>query len=102
MKGNALVPKLALKWVHASGFTLEKLEVSPDCKLVVETSLSNVTPGLKLEFKGNDANKADLSFTYSAPAATVTGEFDISGFSGANASISGGHGAFVSNTFYSE
>mmetsp|Transcript_20908 Transcript_20908/g.28767 ORF Transcript_20908/g.28767 Transcript_20908/m.28767 type:complete len:272 (-) Transcript_20908:252-1067(-) len=95
LKGNALVPKLALKWAHPSGFTLEKLEVASDCKLVVETSLSNLTPGLKLEFKGNDSNKADLSFTYSAPAATVTGEVDFANFSSANASISGGHGAFT-------
>jgi hypothetical protein len=88
-------PKIALKWPHASGFTLEKLELSPDCKMTVETSLSNTLPGLKLEFKGNDADKADLSFKYVLPAATLTGEVDINNLSKAEASVCAGHGDFT-------
>jgi len=93
-KENKLVPKLSLKWAHASGFTLEKLEVDQGLKVAVETSLTGVAPGLKLEFKGNDADKADLSVTYKCPAATVTGEFDISQLASAKASVFGGNGPF--------
>lgn len=93
-KENKLVPKLSTKWVHGSGFTLEKLEFSPDLKLTVETSLSGVAPGLKLEFKGNDSDKADVTVTYSVPAATVTADIDVHNFSSAKASVSGGHGPF--------
>mmetsp|Transcript_38909 Transcript_38909/g.107168 ORF Transcript_38909/g.107168 Transcript_38909/m.107168 type:complete len:278 (+) Transcript_38909:44-877(+) len=89
---QALMPKVSLKWPHPSGFTLEKLELSPDCKMTVETSLSGVAPGLKVEFKGNDGEKADLSVTYTAPVATVTGDFDINNFSRAEASVSAGSG----------
>jgi len=94
-KENKLIPKLALKWGHESGFTLEKLETTHDLKLNLETSLVNTAPGLKLEFKGNDSDKADLSFTYKAPQATVTGEVDISAFSNVKASVVSGHGAFL-------
>lgn len=89
---QALVPKLSLKWPHASGFTLEKLEFTPDCKMTVETSLTGAAPGLKVEFKGNDGEKADLSLTYTLPAATITGDFDINNFSKAETSISTGSG----------
>jgi len=94
-KSNKLVPKLTTKWVHASGFTLEKLEFSPDCKTTVETSLTSVAPGLKLEFKGNESDKADLSFNYTLPAATITGEFDINNFASVKASVNGGQGPFT-------
>jgi hypothetical protein len=90
---SSLVPKLSFKWAHNSGFTLEKLEISPDCKMTVETSLTGVTKGLKLEFKGNDStDKADLSMKYSLPQATITADVDISNFSSAKASVSSGHG----------
>jgi len=91
----SLSPKLSLKWIHPSGFTLEKLEVSQDAKLNVETSLNGVAPGLKLEFKGNDSDKADVSFNYSIPQATFSGEIDIHNLSSAKASVLGGHGAFT-------
>jgi hypothetical protein len=90
----SLKPKVSLKWPHASGFTLEKFEFSPDCKMTVETSLKNTVPGLKLEFKGNDADKADLSFEYSIPNAMFAGEFDINNLSKGEASVSTGNGAF--------
>jgi hypothetical protein len=89
-KDNFLTPKLAAKWSHASGFTVEKFEVSPDCKMTVETSLSGVAPGLKIEYKGNDTDKADISMTYKVPQATITADFDIHNFSSAKASISSG------------
>ncbi len=90
-----MVPKLTTKWTHASGFTLEKLEFSPDCKTTVETSLTGLAPGLKLEFKGNETDKADLSFNYAVPLATITGEFDINNFSSVKTSVNGGQGAFT-------
>ena len=88
---QALKPKVSLKWPHESGFTLEKLEFSPDCKMTVETSLSGAAPGLKVEFKGNDGEKADLSLNYTMDAVTVTGDFDINNFAKAETSISTGY-----------
>lgn len=82
-----------MKWAHPSGFTLDKLESTSEGKLSVETSLTGTAPGLKLEFKGNDNNKADLSFTYKVPSATVTGELDIVNFSSVKASVATGTGA---------
>lgn len=84
-----------MKWAHASGFTLEKLESTVDSKITVETSLTGAAPGLKLEFKGNDSDKADLSFSYTTPAATFTGDFDVSNLSSAKASVCGGNGPVV-------
>lgn len=91
-KENKFFPKLSLKWAHPSGFTLEKFESTHDAKFSVETSLTGAAPGLKLEFKGNDAEKADLLFTYNHASATVTGEFDISSLSSAKLSVLGGSG----------
>ena len=91
----ALKPKLTLKWPHSSGFTLEKLEFSNELKATVETSLVNALPGLKVEFKGNDSDKADLSLKYSIPAATITAEFDVNNLTRAETSVSAGHGDFV-------
>jgi hypothetical protein len=86
---------VSLKWPHPSGFTLEKLEFTNDCKTTVETSLVDSLPGLKLEFKGNDQEKADLSLKYSIPAATFTGDFDINSLAKAEASVCAGSGAFT-------
>jgi hypothetical protein len=94
-KSNKLVPKLTTKWVHNSGFTLEKLEFASDCKATVETSIVGVVPGLKLEFKGNESEKADVSFTYSHAAATLTGEFDVNNFSSFKTSVNGGNGPYT-------
>lgn len=90
--GFVLVPKLAAKYTHNSGFCVDKLEITDDAKASIETTLNGAAPGLKLEFKGNDCDKADLSLQYKAPAATVTAEFDIFNFSNAKASVCGGHG----------
>jgi hypothetical protein len=85
-----------LKYAHSSGFTVEKLEVSPKGKVTTETSLDRAAPGLKLEFKGNDTDKGDLSFTYSpSPLATLTGEVDALNFAKANGSVSLSHAPFV-------
>ena len=66
-----------------------------DGKLTTETSLVNALPGLKLEFKGNDSDKGDLSFLYKHKFATLTAEVDALNFSKANASLCGGHGPFT-------
>lgn len=94
-KSNKLVPKLTVKWEGPQGFVLEKLEFSPDFKTTVESSLSNIAPGLKLEFKGNEGDKAELSFKYAIPNATFTGDFDINSFSNVKASANASHGAFT-------
>jgi len=88
-KEKKLEGKLSMKYAHASGFTVEKLEISPKGKVATETSLVGAAPGLKLEFKGNDTDKGDLSFTYSpSPLATLTGEVDALNFAKASASFS--------------
>jgi len=95
-KEKKLEAKISAKYAHSSGFTVEKLEISPKGKVATETSLVNAAPGLKLEFKGNDTDKGDLSFTYSpTPLATITGEVDALNFAKANASVSIAHGAIV-------
>jgi len=94
-KNSKLSPKISLKYPHKSGFTLEKLEVSSDCSTAVETSLTGAVEGLKLEFKGNDSDKGDFSFTYTSPHATITGEADFNKFSGGKVSVLGGHGSFT-------
>lgn len=88
-KEKSLEGKLSLKYGHSSGFTVDKLEISPKGKVATETSLVGAAPGLKLEFKGNDTDKGDLSFTYSpSPIATVTGEVDLINFAKATGSVS--------------
>lgn len=57
--------------------------------------MSKLVDGLKLEFKGNECDKADLSFKYAIPNATFTGEFDVNSFSSVKASANAGHGAFT-------
>jgi hypothetical protein len=84
--------KLGVKWEHPSGFTLEKLEVNSKGKVTTETSLVGAAPGLKLDFKGNDTDKADLSFTYKIPSATISAEVDGLMFNRAKVSAFGGAG----------
>jgi len=91
-----LEAKISAKYAHSSGFTVEKLEISPKGKVATETSLVNAAPGLKLEFKGNDTDKGDLSFTYSpSPMATITGEVDALNFAKANASLTVSQQPFI-------
>lgn len=80
--GSGINTTVSATWSHPSGFTLEKLEFDPSAKgsLTTETSLSGLAKGLKLEFKGNDADKGDLSFTYKLPNATVNGGMDFMNF----------------------
>lgn len=80
--GAGMNTTLSATWSHPSGFTLEKLEFDPSAKgaLTTETSLTGLAKGLKLEFKGNDADKGDLSFTYKLPNATINGGVDFMNF----------------------
>lgn len=94
-KEKKLDAKVSAKYAHPSGFTLDKIEVSPKGKVATETSLVDAAPGLKLEFKGNDTDKGDLSFTYSRNVATVTGEVDALNFAKASSSVAVSRGAFV-------
>jgi len=92
----SLKPKVSLKWPHESGFAVDKLEFTNDCRMTAETSLSKFVDGLKLEFKGNDDNKGDLSFTYSVrDVATVYGEMDLVNLSKFEAAVTAGHGNVV-------
>lgn len=90
--GSSIDTTVSASWAHPSGFTLEKLEFTPADKasLTTETSLSGLAKGLKLEFKGNDADKGDLSFTYKLPQATLTGEMDFMNFKKFNIAAASG------------
>lgn len=90
---SKLSTKLSLKSeVKSAGFTIEKLEVGVDGHLAVETSLSKAFEGLKLEFKGDDKKKGDLSFQYKNPIIAATGEIDAVGINVAKGSITSGKG----------
>jgi hypothetical protein len=91
-KDSAIVPKSALKWAGPSGFTLDKLEVTNDLRPTVETSLTGIAPGLKLFFKGNDSDKAELSADYKLPNIMVTTSLDILKGSYANMDLVYKHG----------
>lgn len=90
-----LKSKVSGKWAHSSGFTLNKFEIANDGSVTTETSLTGAAPGLELEFKGNDSNKGDLSFTYKLPSATVSGQIDALEFKKASAGVVGGNGPFT-------
>lgn len=94
-KEKKLEAKISAKYAHPLGFNLDKFEVSPKGKVAMETSLVDAAPGLKLAFNGNDADKGDLSFTYSPPHSTITGEIDLLNFSKANTSVAVSSGPFV-------
>ena len=74
-----------------SQFSVDKFELKNGSS-AIETSLVDVLPGLKLEFKGDDKSKGDFSALYKIPHATITGDVDIVNFSFAKASISSGFG----------
>jgi len=105
---EAFKNKLNFSWSHPSGFTLGKLELTPegaDTSFVVttETSLTKIPslPGLKVEFKGNDDVSVDktskvtkqageVSFEYKHDLGSVTGSVDIIRMDKASFSVAGG------------
>ena len=91
-ENRAIGQTLGVKWEHPSGFNLEKLEVNSKGKVTTETSLVGAAPGLTLNFKGNDTDKADLSFTYKIPSATISAEVDGLMFNRVKVSAFGGAG----------
>jgi len=92
-KDKSTGTKVSLKYPHASGFTLDKLEITNDGYMVTETSLTGLAKGLKLEFKGNDQkSKGDVSATYTHPHVTLTGELDVLGMSQIKVTANSGNG----------
>jgi len=88
---NAFTSKVSLKWAHeTSGFVVDKLEIAGRDKVKLETSLSNLAPGLKLEFKGSCASSGVLGAIYKHQLATIATDLDIASFSAANVSVLGG------------
>jgi hypothetical protein len=83
---KAISSKVALD-KKFSQFSIDKFELKNGAS-VIETSLVDALPGLKLEFKGDDQMKGDLSAQYKLPQATLTGEIDIVSFSSLKASLS--------------
>lgn len=82
---SPLSTSVSCEWSHPSGFKLDKLEFNPSGdasrgSITTETSLTGLAKGLKVEFKGNDSDKGDLSFVYTHPQAVFTGKVDANGF----------------------
>jgi hypothetical protein len=100
---SSLSGKVAAKWAHASGFSLDKLEMNKNGGITVETSLKDAIPNVKFEFKGNDSNKGELLTTYSTDVATVVAQMDVAECKGfdvsallSNGPIAGGAAVSVS------
>lgn len=83
-----LTPKLTTKWAYGkSGFTIDKFEIKGDGALTLETSLTGVAPGLKLEFKGDDALKGDLGVIYKTDLLHANAELDLVDFAKFKSSV---------------
>lgn len=87
---SALENSLSLEYEHQSGFKLEKLEFAPGASGSFTTETSLTQNDLKLEFKGNDNEKADISVKYVLPQATITANVDASDFKSYGATVSSG------------
>lgn len=92
---EVLKTALAGKWSSApSGFAFDKIEFAGlGVPIVIENSLNNVVPDLKLEFKGDDQSKGELYGTYKIKPATVKGMVDLMNQRKVEVSAVGGHGA---------
>jgi hypothetical protein len=90
--GSKLNNTLSLEWEHDSGFTLDKLEFNPsdDGSFTTECSLKGLVDGVKLDFKGNDSNKADITAKYEHEQATVTATVDATDFKSYSGTVSSG------------
>jgi len=95
LSDKTLTPKLALKWGGVGGFALDKLEFTNKCALAVETSILGLADGLKLSFKGNDKDKADMSLVYKHDKATVNADMDILNMKKVSASLLTGFGSDI-------
>lgn len=84
-----------MKWAHESGFAIDKFEMAGRDKVKLETSLTGLAPGLKLDFKGAAASSGNLGVTYKHKLATVTTNLDIAGFSSLYTTVLGGSNGFV-------
>jgi len=74
---TSLLSKLAFKWAGPSGFSIDKLTMKPDGHHAMETSISGLAPGLKLTFKGDDAEQGDLGVEYNKGAVSATADCDV-------------------------
>lgn len=98
---SAFPTKLSAKWAHASGFSVDKLEMSGcgSCKL--ETSLDQLSfaPGLKLEFKGvcapGSTGSLGLIYKHALATGTLASDVDAGGPSTLRASVLGGAGGIT-------
>lgn len=94
-KAGSIGGKITTKWSSPdSAFAIDKFEMKSNGGLVLETSMVAGPPGLKLEFKGDDSNKADLGAVFKNEAATATAELDVAEFSSLRASVFGGNKVF--------
>lgn len=90
-----LLGKVSAKWAGKTGFSLDKFEIKSNGAITTETSLDNLAPGLKLEFKGNDDKLGDFGVEYKHQLATATAVFNMASFDSVKASVNGGANNFT-------
>jgi len=59
------------------GFSIDKFQMKPDGSNALETSLTGVSPGLKLTFKGTDSSTGDLGVEYVKGKIAATAVLDV-------------------------
>lgn len=87
--GGAVAGKFSAKGSFGS-MNVDKFEVKSCGSIVTETSLQNVAPGLKFDFKGDDKKKGKLGLEYTHEHATITTNLDLVKFSEIEASLTTG------------
>jgi len=84
-----LTGKVNLKWARPVGFSVDKLEFSGCKNVELETSLTGLAPGVKLEFKKACGKHTTIGAVYKHQLATAAADVDIE-HNKTNASVVGG------------
>ena len=90
--GSKLSNSVSMEWDSGNGFKLDKLEFNPsdEGSFTTEASLTGFMDGLKVDFKGNDSDKCDITAQYTHEHATVSATVDGSDFKSYSGSVSTG------------
>jgi len=87
-----LDPKLCAKWIHPSGFSVDKLEINAKGNVSTEASLEGLARGLTLYFESrtDDKKEGEFSFAYEMPVGKAKTRFEfVAPYSSAKFTASG-------------